>query len=196
VGEAVDVARAEDEGAAELEGIAAEFVLMVAGGLGTFATLEIVAAKEVEEVGFAEVGELVGLAVGVDEEGKVDAGFFLEEASVAGVAKADGGEGGIFGAERLLVFAQLRDVLAAEDSTVVAEEYEDSGMRFPERAETDLVTEGVGEGDAGETLAEGVGHGGMIEEAGQGVKLATIPAVGREKPALEGPRRGGILQVG
>jgi hypothetical protein len=39
--------------------------------------------------------------------------------------------------EGLLVFAQLRDVLAAEDSAVVAEEDEDGGIVFPERAETD-----------------------------------------------------------
>jgi len=43
VDEAVDVAGAEDEGAAKLEGIAAEFVLVVAGGFGAGAALEIVA---------------------------------------------------------------------------------------------------------------------------------------------------------
>ena len=117
-----------------MEGIAAEFVLAVAGGFGAFAALEIVAAEEVEEVGFAEVGEFVGLAFGVDEEGEVNAGFFLEEAGVTGVAEADGGEGGVFGLEGGLVFAQLRDVFAAEDSAVVAEEDKDDGMRFPEGA--------------------------------------------------------------
>jgi hypothetical protein len=160
VGEAVDVAGAEDEGAPELEGIAAEFVLVVAGCLGAFAALEIVAAEEVEEVGYAKVGDFVGLAVGVDEEGKVDAGFLPEEAGVAGVAKTDGGEGRVFGAKGWLVFAQLRDVLAAEDSAVVAEKCEDDGVRFPERAEADWVAEGVGESDACETLAEGIGHEG------------------------------------
>jgi hypothetical protein len=160
VGESVDVAGAEDEGAAELEGIAAEFVLVVAGGFGAVAALEIVAAEEVEEVGFAQVGEFIGLIVGVDEEREVDAGFLLEEAGVAGVAEADGGEGGVFGEEGLLVFAQLRDMFAAEDSTVVAEEDEDDGMGFPERAETDLVAEGVGKSDACEALAESFGHDG------------------------------------
>ena len=51
VGEAVDVARAEDEAAAELEGIAAKLVLLVAGGAGALAALEIVAAQEMENVG-------------------------------------------------------------------------------------------------------------------------------------------------
>ena len=63
-------------------------------------------------------------------------------------------------AEGLLVLAQLRDVFAAEDSTVVAEEDEDGGMRFPEGAEANGFAEGVGENDAGETLAEGIGHEG------------------------------------
>jgi hypothetical protein len=86
VGESVDVAWAKDEGAAQLEGVAAEFVLVVAGGAGAFAALEIVAAEEVQKISFAKVGEFVGLAVGVDEEGEVDLGFFLENAGVAGVA--------------------------------------------------------------------------------------------------------------
>ena len=64
--EAVEVAGAEDEGAAELEGVAAEFVLVVAGGAGALAALEIVAAEEVKNVGGFQVGELVGLALLVD----------------------------------------------------------------------------------------------------------------------------------
>jgi len=160
VGEAVDVAWAEDEGAAELEGIAAEFVLVMAGGTGAFAAYEIVAAEEMEEVGGFEIGDSVGLAALVDEEGEVDFGFLLEEAGVVGVAEADGGEGGAFFAEGLLVFAQLRDVLAAEDSAVVAKENQDGGIVFPERAEPDLLAESVGEDDGCELLAEGFGHDG------------------------------------
>ena len=160
MGEAVDVAWAEDEGAAELEGIAAEFVLVMTGGTGAFAAYEIVAAEEMEEVGGFEIGDLVGLAVLVDEQGEVDFGFLLEEAGVIGVAEADGGEGDAFFAEGLLVFAQLRDVFAAEDSAVVAEENQDGGIVFPERAEADLLAESVGEDDGCELLAEGFGHDG------------------------------------
>ena len=52
-----------------------------------------------------------------------------------GIAEADGGESGALFTEGLLVLTQLRDVFAAEDSAVVAEEDED-----------------------GEPLAEGFGH--------------------------------------
>jgi hypothetical protein len=160
VGEVVDIAGAEDEGAAKLEGIAAQFVLAVAGGAGTPAAIEIVAAEEMENVGGFEVGDFVGLAMLVDEEGEVDAGFLLKEAGVMGITQADGGEGGVFLAEGLLVFAQLRDVLAAKDSAVVAKEDEDGGIVLPERAEADCFAEGVGENDVGELLAEGFGHDG------------------------------------
>ena len=160
MGEAVDVAGAEDEGATELKGIAAEFVLVMAGGAGAFAAFEIVASEEVEDVGGFEIGDFVGLAVLVDEQGEVDFGFLLEETGIVGVAEADGGEGGAFFAEGLLVFAQLRDVLAAEDSAVMAKENQDGGIVFPERAEADLLAESVGEDDGCELLAEGFGHDG------------------------------------
>jgi hypothetical protein len=160
VGEAVDVAGAEDEGATQLEGVAAEFVLAVAGGLCTFAAFEIVAAKEMENVSGLEVGEFVCPAVLVNEKGEVDAGFLLKYAAVVSIAEADGGKRGVFSAEGLLVLAQLRDVLAAEDSAVMAEENEDSGIRFPERAEADGFAERVGKNNAGESLAEGFGHKG------------------------------------
>jgi hypothetical protein len=160
MGETVGVAGAEDEGATQLEGIAAEFVLLVAGCAGAFAAFEIIAAEEMEDVGGFKIGDFVGLAALVDEEWEVDAGFLLKDAGVVCVAEADGGEGGMFFAKGLLVFAQLRNVLAAEDSAVVAKEDEDSGIRFPERAEADRFAEGVGERDAGEPLAEGLVHGG------------------------------------
>jgi len=160
VGEAVDIAGAEDEGAAELEGIAAEFVLVVTCGVGALAAFEIVAAEEMEDVGRSEVGDFVGQAIFVDEEGEVDAGFLLKDAGVVGIAEADGGEGGAFFAEGLLVLAQLRDVLAAEDSAIVAKEDEDGGIVFPEGAEAELVAEGVGENDVGKLLAEGFRHDG------------------------------------
>jgi hypothetical protein len=160
MGEAVEVAGAEDESTAQLEGIASEFMLAVAGSAGALAALEIVAAEEVENVGGFQVGEFVGLALLVDEEGEVDFGFFLEEAGVAGVAEANSGETCVFGAEGLLVFAQLRDVFAAEDSAVMAKKDEDGRICFPKRAEANAFAEGIGERDIGELLAEGFGHDG------------------------------------
>jgi hypothetical protein len=132
VGEEVNIAGTEDEGTAQLERIAAQFALVVAGGAGALAASEIVAAEEVENVCGFEICEFVGFAVLVDQEREIDAGFLLKEAGVVGVAEADGGEGRALFTEGLLVFAQLRDMLAAEDSTVVAKKDEDGGIRFPE----------------------------------------------------------------
>jgi hypothetical protein len=47
-------------------------------------------------------------------------------------------------------------------------------MRFPERAKADLVAEGVGKGDAGESLAEGFGHERIIVESGMSVKAESL----------------------
>ena len=63
----------------------------MAGGAGALAALEIVAAEEMEKVGGFEIGDFVGLAMLVDEQGEVDAGFLLEDAGVVGIAEADGG---------------------------------------------------------------------------------------------------------
>ena len=158
MGEAINVAGAEDKGAAQLEGIAAKFVLVVSGGAGALAALEVVAAEEVEDVGLAQVGELIGLAVLVDQEREGDAGFLLEKAGVVGVTEAYGSEGGMLLAEGLFVLAQLRDVFTAEDSTIVTEEDQDGGIRFPEAAETNGLPERVGKHDSGEPLAESFGH--------------------------------------
>jgi hypothetical protein len=160
VGKEVCVARAENECAAQLERIAAEFVLVVAGGAGTFAALEIVAAKEMKKVGGFQIGNFVGLAVFVDKEGEVDSGFLLEETGVVGIAEADGGQGDVLFAEGLFVLAQLRDVLAAKDSAVVAEEYEDGGVRLPERAKTNRFAKGIGKNNPSEALTEGFRHDG------------------------------------
>jgi len=120
VGEAIDVPGAKDEGAAELKGVAPEFVLMVAGCAGAFAALEIIGAQEVENVGGFQAGDFVRPAVFVDQQGKFDFCFFLKDAGVVGIAEADGSQRGLFFTEGLLMFAQLRDMLAAEDSAVMA----------------------------------------------------------------------------
>jgi len=133
VGEAINVSWGKDEAAAELEGMRAQFVLMMAGGAGAIAGLEIVWAGEVKQVGGSQAGDDIGLAMLVDQQGKGDARFLTEKAGVVAVAQADGGEGGALVEEGLLVFAQLRDVLMAEDSAVVAKKNDDGGVALPER---------------------------------------------------------------
>jgi len=119
VREAIDVSRREDETPAELKGILAKFVLTMSGRLRAIAALEIVAASQVQQISGTQVGNGVSLALFVDQQGKSYPGFFAENSCIVSVAKADGGERRALIQKGLLVFAQLRDVLAAKNSAVM-----------------------------------------------------------------------------
>jgi hypothetical protein len=147
VGEAIDISGGEDEAAAELKGVPAKFVLLMAGRAGALAALEIVAAKKMKQIRGTQISDSVRLAFFIHEQGKRDAGFFAEKAGVVAVAEADSGERGTFIQEGLLVFAQLRDVLAAKDSAIVAKKHEDGGLALPQRTEANFPAVGVGEND-------------------------------------------------
>ena len=153
MGENVDVARREDEAPAELEGIFSEFDLFVSGGFRAPAGFGVIATKNVENVCAAQASGMIGETVFIDQQGERDAGVFAENPGVVTVAQADRRESRAFGMEFGLVFAQLRDVLTAENSAVVAKEHDHGGLLLPQRAEADLAAIGVGEFDGGERLA-------------------------------------------
>lgn len=154
VGEAISISRRENKAAAKLKRIPSQFVLVMSGGASAIAALEIVAAKEVEDVGHAQVCDFVGLAPFIDQQGKVDPGFFSKNARVVAVAKADGCKRSAFVAESLLVFAQLRDVLPAKNSAIVAEKNDDGGIALPQRSQSNFLPKRVGKKDVCEPLAE------------------------------------------
>jgi hypothetical protein len=131
VGEVIDIPRAKNEAAPQLKGMQSQMVLTVAGRTGVLATLKIIATKNVKQGGDAQVRDGVRLAMYVDKQRKVDSCFFLENASIIAVAKADGREGSSFVEKRLLLFAQLRDVLTAKNSSVVAKKNEDHRLALP-----------------------------------------------------------------
>jgi hypothetical protein len=58
----------------------------------------------------------------------------------------------------VLVFAQLRDVLTAEDSAIVAKKNHRGRRRFPKRAQADFAAVGIGQNDIRERCTERVGH--------------------------------------
>jgi len=90
----------------------------------------------------------------VYQERKSDAGLFAEKPGVVAISQPDRSQVGSFLFESLLVFAQLRDMLAAEDSSIVAKEDHDSGGLFPERSEPDVPAVRVGQDDSAECFAE------------------------------------------
>jgi hypothetical protein len=106
-------------------------VLTMAGSTGVLAALKIIATKNVKQVGDPQLGDEVRLAMFVDKQREVDSRFFLENTSITAVAKADGREGSSFVEKRLLLFAQLRDVLPAKNSSIVAKKNEDHRLALP-----------------------------------------------------------------
>ncbi len=156
--EAIDISRRENETPAELKGILAKFVLMMPGRLRAIAALEIVAASQVQQIRGTQVGDGVSLALFVNQQGKRDSRFFAENARVVAVAKADGGERRALIQKGLFVFAQLRGVLAAKNSAIVAKKNDDGRLALPQRTQTDFLAIGVRKNDICEPLAESFLH--------------------------------------
>lgn len=127
----IDIPGAKNEAAPQLKRMQSQLVLTVAGSTGLLAALKIIATKNVKQVADAQVGDGIGLAMFVDKQGKVDSRFFLENTGIMAVAKADGREGSPFVEKRLLLFAQLRDVLTAKNSSIVAKKNEDRRLALP-----------------------------------------------------------------
>jgi len=158
MGEAIDISWCEDEAAAELKGIHPKLVLMMPGRPGAIAALEIVAASHVQQIRRAQISDGISLAILVNEQGKSDSRFFAENPCIVAVAQADGSEGSALIQEGLLVFAQLRDVLAAKNSAIVAEKNDDCRLALPQRTQTDFSAIGVRENDVCQLPAESFLH--------------------------------------
>ena len=122
MGEAVHIAGAEDKTAAQLKGIPPEFVLRMARGSRTGPGFGVVSSEQVEQVRAFEFHGGISFSFFVNEQGEGDTRFLAKGAGVGAIAKSNGGQRGAAIAEGLFVGAQLRDLFAAEDSTVVAQE--------------------------------------------------------------------------
>lgn len=130
--EEIFVARPEHKAAAELKRIFAQAMLFVSCGFCPFASLQIVFAQKVEQGSVAQANSLIGFALVIDQEWKLDAGFLAEESGITRIAQTNHSEMRAFPLELGFKFAQLRDVLSAEDSTVMTEEYHHGGSTLPQ----------------------------------------------------------------
>jgi hypothetical protein len=144
VGKSIDISWREDEAAAELKGILAELVLMMSGRPSAIAAFEIVAASHVQQIGGAQVGNGISLALFVNQQRESDARFFAENSCIVPATKSDGGHRSAFIQERSLVFAQLRDVLAAKNSAIVAQKNDNGRLVLPQQSQADFSAIGVG----------------------------------------------------
>lgn len=137
------VAGRKNEAPAELQRIFSQAVLLVSGGLGTTAGLHVVSAQQVEQGSVAQPDSFVGHTLVVDQKREVDAGFFAKEPRIAHVAQPNHGQMSAFAMELCFEFAQLRDMLAAEDSTVVAKKDQDGRAVLPQRTKPRRIAIGV-----------------------------------------------------
>jgi hypothetical protein len=158
MGVEIHVAGTQDEAAAQLKRIPAQAMLLVAGRPGASPGLRVIAAKKVQDVGLLQARRAIRFPLLVNQQGEGDAGFIAEKTGVAPVAESHSGQAGSLLLEFLLVFAQLRNVLAAEQSPIVAQENENPWLPFPKRSEPDLMSVGIRQDDAGQRLAERAGH--------------------------------------
>ena len=78
------------------------------------------------------------------------------------VTQTNRGEVGPGFQKRLLVIAQLRDVVTAKESAVVAQKYDYGRAGFPERSETDPFSIRVGKFDFRQCGGHGVCHAGSL----------------------------------
>ena len=101
-----------------------------------------------------QADSLIGFALVIDQQRKLDAGSLAEELCIAGIAQTNNSEMSAFLLELGFECAQLRDVLSAEDSTVVAKKDHHCRLAFPQRAEARWLAIGVRECDSGQLAAE------------------------------------------
>jgi hypothetical protein len=127
----IDVAGTENETATELKRIRAQSMLSMARGRCAGPGLRVVTSKKMQQVRGLEAGRTVREPLRIHQQRKRDSGLLAKQAGVASVAKTDSGEVDAFGPELILMVAQLRDMLAAKDSTVMAEEHDNGGTAFP-----------------------------------------------------------------
>src|ERR1700675_69936 len=139
---------------------------MMAAGASALSRYGVFASQEMQEVRGLQFCHAINLAGFVDQKRKSDAGFFTEGSRVGAVAQSNRGKSGSFVPEGLLMFAQLRDVLAAKDSSIVPEKYENGRLPGPQRAKTNVPPIAIGKGDLGKSAAEGIFHASSILSSG------------------------------
>jgi hypothetical protein len=94
----------------------------------------------------------------IDQQGKRDTGFLSKHAGIIAVPQPDRCEAGTGSLEPSLVFAQLRDMLAAEDSAVVPEKHHYRGGFLPQRSQADIASVYVREDESRQRRTQRIGH--------------------------------------
>jgi hypothetical protein len=148
------VPRSEDKGASELKRVLPQLVLPTTRRYGTCPSLAIVFPEELEHRADTKIDGAVGTAIGVDQQRKCNPRLLAKDARVFHIAEPHSGNTGAFELESLFPFAQLRDMLAAEHSTVMAQKRHHTRRAGPQRTQPNLLPVGIGKYDLGELGAK------------------------------------------
>lgn len=154
MGVKVAIAGREYEAPPQLKRIVAQLVLAMATRAGALAGCHIIATKYVEQVPDSQSGGTISNTLFIDEQRKRDAGFLPEEAGVVLVPQPDCRNARSFAVEFRLVLAQLRDVLAAEDSAIVPQKDHHRWRFGPDRSQPHLIAFGIRQTDVCQPCAQ------------------------------------------
>jgi hypothetical protein len=162
----VHVSWGKNEAGSELKRILSELVLLVAGSFRPRTGLRVVRAQKMKKICRLQFRSSVGFAVGIDEQRKSNTGCFSKLAGIVHIAQANSRERGSGLLEFALVLAQLRDVLAAENSTIVPQEHNHSGIALPQGSEPYLAAGGIRQDENCQPAAERFFHDAIVIEQG------------------------------
>jgi hypothetical protein len=104
---------------------------MVSAGTGALSRCGILTPQEMQEIRGLQIRRVISLASLVDQKRKSDTCFFAKYSRIIAVAQSDRGKSGSFVTEGLPVFAQLRDMLAAKNSAIMAEKNQHGRLLGP-----------------------------------------------------------------
>src|SRR5271165_925324 len=151
---AVDVSRTENEAPAELKRVPPQRVLPESRRLRPLSRHSIVGPENVKQVSGSQPRRFVRPPLLIDQEGEIDARVFAENRRITRVAKTDRRQVGALALELRLMVAQLRNVLPAKYSTVVAQENHHRGRRRPQITQEDPSAVRIRQRYIGKRLAE------------------------------------------
>src|SRR5947209_6380374 len=112
-----------------------------------------------EQGSLFETNHAIGFALIVNQQGQLDSGLFFERAGIMHIAQAHHRQLRSFRFDFLFVLAQLRNMLTAENSTIMAKKDHDRRPISPQGAQPHRIAFAIGQSKARKLAAVVVGHG-------------------------------------
>ena len=127
-------------------------------GLRSFPSETIIFAEQMKQVRFLQAKCSIRLPLLIDQKRKLDSCLLAEGTGIVGIAQSDSSKCCSLVFELLLVLAQLRNVLTAEDSTIVAKKNHDCPMVSPQGTQLYRIAINIRQSHSCKLAAEGIVH--------------------------------------